>query len=421
MEILVANHTLSIGGGESYLVTVAEQLQRLGHQVTVFAPEEGESTEDTRERGLRVVTRERDLPDEPTVIYALDSFVAYLLADLFPTTPQVHNVLAEEYDLCVPPQLPGITAAVVVLHSRVEHRAQAFAHGPEIVRLRQPVDTQRFAPHTPLRDPPRRVLLLGNYLRAERRAVVERACKELGLECVQVGGPSGCYTTAPEQLICEADIVVGKARVIVEAMACGRAAYVYDRHGGDGWVTPERYDAFEADNFAGLADGAPMSAARLRAELACYRPEMGLVNRELALLNHAAFRHAHQLVALFRRVAPGRSAVDGPFRELARLVRVQWSTEHRAVRLAAELESVAQERNLLAAENERLLTERAKAYETAESTIAWARGAGLAAREAEAREQALLTTRRVRFANAIALPIDKLRQLRASLRPSWTR
>ena len=50
-----------------------------------------------------------------------------------------------------------------------------------------------------------------------------------------------------------ADIVVGKSRAALDAMACGRAVYLYDMFGGDGWVTPDTYAAMEADQFAGQA------------------------------------------------------------------------------------------------------------------------------------------------------------------------
>ena len=36
MEIVVSTYHLGLGGTESYTLTVAEQLQRLGHDVTVF-------------------------------------------------------------------------------------------------------------------------------------------------------------------------------------------------------------------------------------------------------------------------------------------------------------------------------------------------------------------------------------------------
>jgi hypothetical protein len=84
--------------------------------------------------------------------------------------------------------------------------------------------------------------------------------------------------------------VIGKARVIVEAMACGRAAYVYDHNGGDGWITRETYERHAADNFAGQSTLEVVDASRLRRDLGEYRPEMGPANRDLAVLHHSAAR-----------------------------------------------------------------------------------------------------------------------------------
>ena len=89
MQILVATHQLSWIGGADLAVTVAEHLQRLGHDVTVFAAELGEMTEVARASGLVPFTAdERALPEEPDVVYAQDAYVAFLLADRFPNTPQ---------------------------------------------------------------------------------------------------------------------------------------------------------------------------------------------------------------------------------------------------------------------------------------------------------------------------------------------
>ena len=53
MQILLSTHQLSwIGGADTYLVTVSEQLQRLGHEVTLYALETGEMAEVARRRGF---------------------------------------------------------------------------------------------------------------------------------------------------------------------------------------------------------------------------------------------------------------------------------------------------------------------------------------------------------------------------------
>src|SRR5205823_9456803 len=136
-----------------------------------------------------------------------------------------------------------------------------------------------------------------------------------------VGTHRGNHVLEAGRLLNEADVVVGKARVIVEAMACGRAAYVYDVFGSDGWVTNDTYARLEADNFSGQTGTPPVDVARLRSDLELYRPDMGAANRELAVVNHSATRHAVELVELFERLAPRRASGATSLRELGRLVR----------------------------------------------------------------------------------------------------
>jgi hypothetical protein len=374
VKIVVSTYALHVGGSESYLITAAEQLQRLGHDVTVYAQEHGPGAARARGRGLELRDREEELPDACDVVYAQETVTAYELADRYPQTPQVYAAHADEYDLWTPPQLPGVVQAVVVLNDRLARHVRSLAHVPEIVRLRQPVDAKRFYPRTPLRDPPRRALLLGNYLSHDRVRLLESACAGAGIQCAQLGGPSGVWTDEPELELCRADIIFGKARVIVEAMACGRAAYAYDHNGGDGWVTAERYELLESDNFGGQAEPRVTDLDRLREDLAVYSTAMGPVNRDLAVANHSASRHAQELVALFERLAQRRERVDAPLRELSRLARLQWVSENRALKLAAENRRLRDELDYARAKHARELLRARPLLRTARAT---ARRAGL--------------------------------------------
>jgi hypothetical protein len=153
--------------------------------------------------------------------------------------------------------------------------------------------------------------------------------KELELECRFHGGEDP-PTAEPEAEMAWADIVVGKSRVVLEAMACGRAAYVYDFLGSDGWMTPESYPGLEGDAFLGQATDEPTDRARLRRDLAAYRPDMGTANRDLALAHHDATNHARALVDLVERLADGgaaRPAADAPLRYMARMAQREWLAE----------------------------------------------------------------------------------------------
>jgi hypothetical protein len=350
----------SIGGAATYLTTVSEQLQRLGHEVDVFARELGEMADEAAKHGVRVTAESSDLPETCDAIYAQDAPSAYMLAERYPGQAQAFCLHSEGVDRWTPPQLPGITAAVIVLHDHAERHARALAHVSEVVRMRQPIDLWRFAPRGSIARRPRRALLLGNYTAGDRRDMVVDVCRDAGIECRQLGLHGQGFTQAPEAAINDSDIVIGKARAIVEAMACGRAAYVYDFAGGDGWVTPERWALLESDCFAGRAEARPVGHARLRQDLAAYRRDMGPANRDLAVLHHDARTHAENLVEVFRRIDGSDSPPPSPLEELARLTRTVWQAESRALGAQHEatlLREQVRELGSRAAEAERRLAE----------------------------------------------------------------
>ncbi len=320
----------TIGGVGTYLLTVSEQLERMGHGITIWADEVGEMADIASERGLLVVSDPDELPDSCGVVYAQDTPSAYALASRYPDVPQVFCLHATEHDRWIVPQVHGVTSATVTLHERAARHALAHAHVPEVVRLSQPVDTRRFAPGGPIASSPSRAVLLSNYINGNRMQELEEACADAGIELVVRGFQHGGFTSAPEIELNQADIVFGRARVIVEGLSCGRAAYVYDGDAGDGWVTPETYPRLVADNFEGRTDGA-IDPARLRDDLRVYSADMGPPNRDLAVTHHSARAHAEALVDLFSRIRPRGEPPDVPLDEFARLSRMQWKADSRAL------------------------------------------------------------------------------------------
>ena len=307
MEILVGTEALE---PRAYLVTVSEQLERLGHGVHVFAAEEVVPPPDE----LRVVTTGRGLPLAPDVVYAQDAYAALLLADLYPLTPQLFALHGD----WLPPQLAGVVARVAVFDERAAGRARAAALPQELVRLRRPVDLERVAERGPLPVRPRSARLAPDSLSDYRRGLIQRACADAGIA-----------------LEGEPDLVIARGAAVLEAMAAGLPVYVYGDDGGDGWVTPERYELLEADGFSGRAEPGATGFDRLRAALDGYDPAMGPANRELAI-PHDARRHAEELVAALDAVQPRHSPVDAPLRELARLVRLEAAAARRTEAAKAE-------------------------------------------------------------------------------------
>jgi hypothetical protein len=322
MRVLITHSRFLLGGSETYAVTVAEQLERLGHPVELFA---GEASEKGRElavaRGLKLTTGDpttlADREDFDAVI-AQDAASAYILASRR-EVPQVfvsHGLASFEH----PPQGLRPLPPVVAMSDRIGERAASLAGQPEVVRLRQPIDLQRFKPRGPSRPRARRVLVFSNYLEDDRMAMLAKACDDLGLELMTMGIRANASVT-PQDVIAEADIVVGYGRSVLEGMVMGKAAYVWDRAGGDGWVTPESYPALEADGFSGGATHAIIDADRLRADFATYRPELGTLGYDIVRDNHSAVRHTEALMELLGRAAP--PAADPVNETLGILVRCE--------------------------------------------------------------------------------------------------
>lgn len=402
MRITLATHGFAFpGGSETYVLTVAEQFERLGHEVTILAGETGPFSDFAGERGLSIRSDLEAFQDRCDAVIVQDAILSYRLAEQLPHTPQLFRAASDVHDLQLPPGLPGLVRDVVVCSDRVGRRIAALATRPAVHRLRQPVDTERFMPAGPPASRPRRAVLLGNHLRGPRLAMIRSALAEIGVSAEHVG-LHGESNLSPEQAIWGADIVVAKGRAALEGMACGRPVFVYDQFGGDGWVTPERYPAMEADNFAGLS-GPPIAGAQgLVEELSRYDAAMGLVNRELTVRYHGARAHTQQLCALLERAQAPQPLQDASLRELSRLVHLQWRTELRAIgfedasrrcaeyahQLSAELEALRGHASAVEGERDRLIDDLE-------------------------RVQAILGTRRVRVGLRLGRAADRVRPLRS--------
>jgi hypothetical protein len=333
VRLILANNHLGLGGSESYLLTVAEQLDRLGHEVGVYAAEIGRGAEVARERGLTLLG-EAELSDRYDAALVQDAAVAFHIADRCPGLPQLFVAHSAMHDLQAPPQLSGVIGAVVVLNDRMGRRVRSYATGVDVVRLRQPIDTARFFSRSSLPDVPRRALLLSHNPNLDRLAMLEEACADVGIELARVGGAAG-HTADPGTALAAADIVFGYGRSVLEAMACGRAVYVYDWKGGDGWLTAESYSSIEAEGFAGC-HGPIIDAERLKEDLRRYAASMGSVNNDLIYTHHRANLHAEKLIQLLTGLADPPQQHRTPLQEMSRLARLEWRARSDVQTMARE-------------------------------------------------------------------------------------
>jgi hypothetical protein len=409
MRLVLATHKLGDpGGAPTYTLTVAEQLARLGHSVTLYTRELGAVAELARERALRVTARADELPDDADgAISGVDRSLALELAARYPRAARVFVVHGSE-DIHLPPPMSDAVAATIVLNDLHAARAAACVGAGEVVRLRQPVDLRRFSPCSRPRERPTRVLLLGNYHQnsAGRAHILREAWGDAELDWREAGGEAAQTLDVP-RAIAEADVVVGYGRSVLEAMACGRPAYVHDHSGSEGWITPESYERMEAGGFALAAIRPPPDMEQLRADILAYRPEWGQAGHDIARAHHDARDHAAELVALIERLGPGRAcAAPSAMRALELLAESQLRAELMAEHYRIESKQWFRHYQGL---QEELARERG-AWHDARTGLEGER-ARLASTTVQAEESlvAFKRTRRYRLAQGLAGPLDWLR------------
>ncbi len=395
MRILLSFENFgAFAGTETYTLTVAKALERLGHEVTIYSPNRGEIAEHARKQGIRVVGLDA-LPAEPELLVCCDAATCHDLAARYAGAVQLFVAHSTEFMLQAPPQLSDRCNAVIVLNDRVGRAIEARGWHAPVVRLRQPIDLFRFRRIEASRSPARIALVMSNYLKGVRAEMIEQACRASGLELRWLGMTT-TPSVEPEFALIEADMVIGLGRCVLEAMAAGRAAYVYGIAGGDGWVTPERYPAMEADGFAGMADrDVVIDVARLTEDLAAWDEGMGEVGRDLVSAHHSAREHAIELVELTRTLDARPLAEPALADELAHLVRLEFHNLHRVWSGLAE--AAALRAQLAAAQDDA-----SAAHDAVDS--------------ANELLERLRSTRRYRLAAQIARPVDLLRASRARRR-----
>jgi hypothetical protein len=375
---------------------VAGQLERIGHDVTLWAPVQGMMADVARDSGLRVARAESDLPDVCDAILAQDAPTLLIAAERYPAAARALVIHGAETDLHFPPPPEGAAAVVVALNDATARRARAIAGAPPVVRLRQPIDTVRFRPRGNLRATPERVLFLGNDLVGPRRDALVEVCADAGLTVSEIG-QHGTLVADPVAEICAADIVIGRGRSLLEAMSCGRAAYVLGPWNGDGWVTAQSYPIFESDGFRGWATDEVPDAPAFAGALADYHHTMGDLNRALVSQHHRFYEHATELSELLADIEP-RPLPDAPLRELARLVRLAYQSQARVNELGNDLHQAHLHGNALAADLAAARREREELE---------------AERDRLRRElDTIASSRRWLVARAISRPVDRLRASR---------
>ena len=146
--------------------------------------------------------------------------------------------------------------------SRVNRR---FIRTSAIHRFHNAAPEAFWEPAPPPRDELRSLLVVSNHVPLEVREAIG-ILRAGGLK-VRVVGIDDEPRRVDRGMIVDADAVVSIGKTVVDAIACRRPVYVYDRFGGDGWLHPARYAEGLRFNFSGRPLKRVLAAADLAEEL----------------------------------------------------------------------------------------------------------------------------------------------------------
>jgi hypothetical protein len=343
MKILLTNHHLALlGGTETATYTLALALRDAGHEVSIATVEPGAVSEALEKQGFEVATELGPWRGRPfDIIHAHHNTMALVARHHFPRTPMIfvgHGVIPE---LEQPPSVDLGIGVFVGVSQEVRDAWRINNNIPDAEVILNAVDCERFKPHQPIASELKRVLVLSNHFPDNLRTVVNRACELIGAKPTYTGLEDGPVWNT-EEAINSAELVISLGRGIVEAMACGRAALVYDHHGSDGLITPETYPEIRRCNFSGRRFRRSLGADTLAEELRKYSPGMGETNRALALEHHDIRNAILRYESLYQRaiaqgVPENLPQLPGPeIEEFQRIWREHAALKGRARTLVSE-------------------------------------------------------------------------------------
>lgn len=269
--VLYVSQLANLTGGEVNARDWALGFKARGHKVAVYTPVPGALAASVRKAGIVVVDDPALLNDRPDILFGSGVNEIVTLIARFPEVPAIQ--ISQQWDewAAFPCLLPQVALYMAVDEINMEMLVNEFGVAPSKVRLmHNAVDLARIPPRPrPLPVRPAHALLFAksatHYVDAVRAACEARG---VSLECVGYGVDRAIDD--PLAAMAQYDLVIGSARLAIEAAAAGAAVLVADHRGLAGLLTTSNLDRFRAHNFGREVLRHPLDAARIGAEIDLY-------------------------------------------------------------------------------------------------------------------------------------------------------
>lgn len=414
MRVLLTNNSLDArAGSELYVRDVAVGLLRRGHRPVVFSRRLGAVADELRAATVPVVDDLACVAERPDLIHGqhhLETMVALLH---FPGVPAVffcHGWIPWEER---PPVFPRLRRYVAVDEPCRERLVAEHGIPPGSVEVVPNfVDLERFAPRQPLPSKPRRALVFSNRVGEEcHLPTIREACTRFGIALEAAGAASGRVLERPEKVLPGFDIVFGKGRSALEAMAVGAAVVVCDADGLGPMVTAAELPRLRSLNFGVRLLRRPVEADTVAVEIGRYDADDAAVVTARIRAESGLEAALDRIEAVYEsalRDAPGAGEdFEAESRASSRYLVSLGPTLVRAWGVARERDQLAA--RLAGEQTVRAALAEAKAAAVGQSALATSRAEGLAQEVARMRatvtwraRDRLLRSRLVRLLHRIA-------------------
>lgn len=273
LRVLITNNTLAArAGSELYVRDLAIELLRRGHAPIAYSTVLGDVACELRLATVPVIDDLDLLSEPPDIIHGhhhLDTMTALLHFPGVPAVSFCHGWLPWEE---MPPRFPRVLRYVAVDHTCLDRLISEHGINREHTRvLPNFVDLKRFHPRGPLPKRPQRAVVFNNEANEHSGLnEIRKACNRFNISVGAIGISSGNASKRPEDLLGNYDIVFGKGRSALEALAVGAAVIVLDGTRVGPMVTMENLSRLRSLNFGIRALCNPIDADVIANEVARY-------------------------------------------------------------------------------------------------------------------------------------------------------
>jgi hypothetical protein len=314
MNVCITNFSMhEVGGTQSWVFAIASGLRKLGHTPYCMTLRRGYSWLRYHDE-LPLYTMEdamhMPVPDALIFVHPLQFEQANEFAAAWewfrkqypmgkrgvkaPPIPDIQQVEQRVY-VCLGwawPDYPKVgVGPYVTMSEECREYLRFLSIEAEVIHC--PANLDRFKPGPPLREKP---VVFAASSRRLPYDLIRRVCAKLGYTWLEPVAPRPIPHL--DRWINKADIVIGTEYVMIEALACNRAAFVAAPWGWEGWITPHNVEWHARYSQSGRGAPRPYSEADLAEALAQYDHRAPVGGRALCEQHYSPVKAAQRLLEI---------------------------------------------------------------------------------------------------------------------------